>query len=102
MVALQRDLAADGRLRPVLVGQSAAAPEALVQAATAAGARYLVVGGIQKTSTLVQWAKVDAIDIAADRVVFSKHLTFRGDDDASWARAESFVSRDLRAAIIPR
>jgi len=99
MAALRRDLAADGRLRPVLVGKSDETPEALVHAATAAGAKYLVVGGIHKTSTLVQWSKVDAIDIAADRVILSKLITFRGDDDPAWARTESFIFRDLHAAM---
>jgi hypothetical protein len=72
-----------------------------VQAAAAAGAKYLVIGGIQKMSTLVQLAKVDAIDIAADRVIFSKRFTFRGDTDTAWVRAESFLSQDLRAAMKP-
>jgi hypothetical protein len=101
MAALRRDLAAGGRLNLVLAGKSDETPEALVQAAKAAGAKYLVVGGIHKMSTLVQWAKVDAIDIAADRVVLSKLITLRGDTDASWLRAESFLSGDLHAAMTP-
>lgn len=101
MAALRRDLTADGRLRLVPAGKSDEAPEELAKAAASAGAKYLVVGGIHKMSTLVQFAKIDAIDIAADRVVLSKLITFRGDDDTAWARAESFVSRDLRAAMAP-
>jgi hypothetical protein len=85
----------------VLSAKSDQTPEALVQEAAAAGAKYLVVGGIHKMSTLVQWAKVDAIDIAADRVVLSKLITFRGDNDEAWARTESFVSHDLQAAMTP-
>jgi hypothetical protein len=101
MAALRRDLVADGRLNLVLAQKREQPPEALVQAAAAAGAKYLVVGGIHKMSTLVQWAKVDAIDIAADRVLLSKLVTFRGDNDESWARAESFLAHDLHAAMVP-
>jgi hypothetical protein len=28
-------------------------------------------------------------------VVFDRLLTFRGDDDTSWQRAEAFVARDI-------
>src|SRR4051794_22349293 len=64
MAALRRDLAADGRFRLVLAADGDQPPEALMQAAKDAGAKFLVVGGIHKQSTLVQWAKVEAIDIA--------------------------------------
>jgi hypothetical protein len=101
MASLRQELAADGRFRLLPVAENGGTPEALLQAAAAAGAKYLVIGGIHKMSTLVQFAKVDAIDIAADRVVFSKLFTFRGDDDQAWTRAESFVSQDLRAAMTP-
>jgi hypothetical protein len=99
MTALRRDLAADGRFRLVLAPKADETPEALVEAAKAAGAEFLVLGGIHKLSTLVQWAKVDAINLAADRSVLSKLFTFRGDSDESWIRAETFVVRDVRAAL---
>jgi hypothetical protein len=109
MTALRRDLAADGpfRLVPVSCGSvpctdEGLTPADLVRAAADAGAKILVVGGIHKQSTLVQWAKVTAIDIAADRVVFDRLFTFRGDSDEAWQRAEVFVSRDLRTALTAR
>ncbi len=106
MTALRRDFAADGRFRlvPVSCGPTPCsddgpAPADLLHAASDAGAKILVIGGIHKLSTLVQWAKVDAIDVAADRVVLDRLFTFRGDSDEAWERAEAFVSQDIRAAL---
>jgi hypothetical protein len=85
MVALRRDIAADPhyRLAPSLQE----------------GAAFKVIGGIQKTSTLVQWAKVAVIDVGARKVVMDRLYTFRGDNDESWERAEMFVSREIMAAL---
>jgi hypothetical protein len=85
MVALRRDLGADGRYRSMAAAQD--------------GAAFKVIGGIQKTSTLVQWAKVAVIDIGAKKLVMDKLYTFRGDNDESWERAEMFVSREIMAAL---
>jgi hypothetical protein len=99
MAALRRDLAADGRFRLVLAAKADETPESVVARAKAAGASLLVVGGIHKQSTLVQWAKVEAVDLAADRSVLSKLFTFRGDSDEAWMRAETFVVRELHTAL---
>ncbi|WP_407155852.1 DUF2380 domain-containing protein [Bradyrhizobium sp. STM 3557] len=105
MAALRNELAADQRLRlvdpscaPACVADATAA-DALRHAATEAGAQIVVIGGIQKTSTLVQWARTAVVDVASNRVVFEKLYTFRGDDDAAWQRAEMFVSRELRDVL---
>ena len=58
-----------------------------------------IIGGIQKTSTLVQWAKVAVIDTGRNRVLSDKLYTFRGDNDRAWARAEAFISEDIRAVL---
>ncbi len=73
----------------------------LLHAASQAGAKILIIGGIHKVSTLVQWAKVTAIDVDADRIVFDKLFTFRGDSDEAWERAETFVSREIGTALAP-
>lgn len=100
MAALQRDFDADRRFRPVQLScGTCSAPEDLAQAASAAGAKILVVGGIHKLSTLVEWAKVQAIDIAGDRVLADRLFTFRGDNDEAWDRAEAFLSDELRTAL---
>lgn len=85
MAALRRDIGADPRYRLVPSAQD--------------GAAFKVIGGIQKTSTLVQWAKVAVIDANAKKIVMDKLYTFRGDNDESWERAEMFVSREVMAAL---
>ncbi|MGT2500954.1 DUF2380 domain-containing protein [Bradyrhizobium guangxiense] len=85
MSALRRDIGEGGRYRLVPSAQDDAA--------------FKVIGGIQKTSTLVQWAKVAVIDVGARKIVMDKLYTFRGDNDESWERAEIFVSREVMAAL---
>jgi len=85
MAALRRDIGEGGRYRLVASAQD--------------GAAFKVIGGIQKTSTLVQWAKVAVIDVGGKKLVMDKLYTFRGDNDESWERAEMFVSREVRAAL---
>jgi hypothetical protein len=108
MAALRRDVAADGRFRLVPLSCGAAActgegeaPADLLHAAAEAGASILVLGGIHKMSTLIQWARMDAIDVKADRVVMDRLFTFRGDSDEAWERAETFMAGELRAALTP-
>lgn len=85
MAALRRDIGADQRYRLVPSAQD--------------GAAFKVIGGIQKTSTLVQWAKVAVIDANAKKIVMDKLYTFRGDNDEAWERAEMFVSREIMTAL---
>lgn len=85
MAALRRDIGEGGRYQLVPSTQD--------------GAAFKVIGGIQKTSTLVQWAKVAVIDVGAKKLVMDKLYTFRGDNDESWQRAEIFVSREVMAAL---
>jgi len=105
MAALRRDVAADKHLR--LVGAACLPPctaegrsaSASLRVASEAGAKVLIIGGVQKTSTLVQWARAAAIDVTSHRILFEKLFTFRGDDDQAWEQAEAFMSRDVRAAL---
>lgn len=104
MDALAHDLAASGRLRVVVprcdpepCALTAGAVPELAGAAQRAGADLLVVGGIQKMSTLVQWAKVEVVSIGAGRVVFEKLYSFRGDSDEAWQRAEAFIAGQILA-----
>jgi hypothetical protein len=100
--ALRKDLEASGRYRIVTLdcGKEPCSvenqiPEDLIGAAKKAGARLLVYGGVHKLSTLVQNMKAQAVDLDADRKVFEQLITFRGDDDESWDRAERFLVREL-------
>ena len=99
--ALQRDLAANGQYRvvPMSCGSGPCEPvmnpAELQKAARAAGARFVLLGGVHKMSTLVQWAKIQVADEEHGRIVFDRLLTFRGDTDEAWQKAESFVARDV-------
>lgn len=107
--AFRRDFVAAGQFHLVAVScgpmpctDDRPAPPDLLRAAANAGAKILVIGGIHKQSTLVQWAKVEAVDIDANRVVVDRLFTFRGDSDEAWRRAETFVFREIHAALAAR
>ncbi len=99
--ALQRDLAANGQYRivPMSCGSGpcdpAMNPSELQKAARAAGAKLVLLGGVHKMSSLVQWAKIQIADEDQGRIVFDRLLTFRGDTDEAWQKAESFLARDV-------
>jgi len=69
----------------------------LLAASREAGADIIIIGGVHKMSTLVQWAKVEAIDAKTGRVLFDKLFTFRGDTDDAWRRAEAFIFDEITA-----
>jgi hypothetical protein len=100
MAALRSDLAARGKVvvspkcdpAPCSVERPAAE---LLRAARDAGAGVVVVGTIQKLSTLVQNAKAEVIDTGTEQIVLDKLFTFRGDSDESWRHAESFIADQL-------
>lgn len=100
--SIRVDLARSGKYRvvelkcqpgPCSAGQMP--PEELVQQARQAGARLLLYGGVHKMSTLIQFAKVQMVDVEADKLIFDRLVTFRGDTDDAWARAEQFLAREL-------
>ena len=99
--ALQRDLASNGQYRIVPMSYGAApcksemSPSDIQKAARAAGAKLVLIGGVHKMSSLVQWAKIQIADEEQGRIVFDRLLTFRGDTDEAWRKAESFLARDV-------
>jgi hypothetical protein len=101
--ALGRDLAATGKYRIVAMACAAQPctsrvnPDEMKQAAQAAGVRFVAFGGIHKMSTLVQWAKIQIADMDQNRIVFDRLVTFRGDNDESWRRAENFIAAEIAA-----
>jgi hypothetical protein len=101
--SLRRDLAAGGRFRIVLLvcdGRPCAPRDPhddVRHAAQKAGAKFLVFGGVHKMSTLVQWAKLDIADVETDRLLADRLLTFRGDNDEAWRRAENFMAQEIAA-----
>jgi hypothetical protein len=50
---------------------------------------------IDKMSTLVQWVKFDILDVNTQDVVFDRLLTSRGDDDAAFKNAATFLEREI-------
>jgi hypothetical protein len=100
--ALRSDLAASGKMTNAAL---ACPPNAcsvgdiddgqLLKKAEAAGATHLLIGRFHKMSTLVQQAKFDVIDVKARKIVFDRYVSFRGDNDTAWRRAESFVARQI-------
>jgi Protein of unknown function (DUF2380) len=105
MDALRRDIETDKNYQ--LVASSCTSPCAARTATTPdrlpiaerAGATILITGAIHKMSTLVQWAKVSAVETDTNRVILEKLYTFRGDSEQAWQRSETFVSRDIREAL---
>ena len=101
--ALRSDLERGGKFRVVTPTcgagpcTSSGEPSELVARAREAGAKLLLIGGVHKQSTLIQWAQVQAVDVEAGRPVLDKLYTFRGDTDEAWERAEAFVARELAA-----
>jgi hypothetical protein len=101
---LRKDLVDSGKYRivqpacdPAPCTAAGSDPMALVDSARQAGAKLVIFGGVHKMSTLVQWAKLQALDLQSDKIVFDKLITFRGDNDESWRQAESFVAREFIA-----
>lgn len=115
--SLRSDLTASGKLRSVVldcppnacsIGDIAASQ--LIGKAQSAGADFLLISALHKVSTLVQWAKFDMIDVKANKLSFERLVSFRGDNDEAWRRAEAFMVRDIMdrdfmqsaAAALPR
>jgi hypothetical protein len=102
MQSLRRDLGRSGAYKVVSLDCGpepctikGLTPEELYEEARKVGARLVLYGGIHKMSTLVQWARLQVIDIEKNVVVDDRHLSFRGDNDESWKRAEAFVVKQL-------
>src|SRR5262249_49175922 len=81
---------------PCTAGRLAAAE--LIDRARAGGAKLLLYGGIQKMSSLIQNGKAQVVDLEADKLLFDRLISFRGDTDESWAHAQRFLLRELKNA----
>jgi hypothetical protein len=106
MTALRDDVTADRRFElvpsscpPNCPTEGPALGDRL-RAASQAGTQILIIGIVQKKSTLVQLVWTAAIDTKTQRVVFKKFFTFRGDNDEAWQRAERFVSEEVRDRLL--
>lgn len=100
--ALRQDLGAGGAYKvvtldcgPVPCSAGRMTPQALFEAAKKAGARFVLYGGVHKISTLVQLAQAQIVDVEKNLLIDDRHLTFRGDDDEAWRRAEQYLARQI-------
>ena len=100
--AIRADLARDGRYRIVALtcpqppcSAAQLSPDELIDSARAAGARRLLYGGIHKMSSLISNGKFQVVDIEDRKLTFDRLITFRGDTDEAWQRAERFVAQDI-------
>jgi microcompartment protein CcmK/EutM len=50
-------------------------------------------------STLVQWGEVQLLDLASDKLLLRRTVTFRGDNDTAYRRAADFVGDTLKDAM---
>jgi len=100
--SLRSDLVKGGKMRDVGLDCPANACsvedidfERLLGKAQAAGASHLLIGAVHKMSTLVQQAKFNIVEVKSRKVVFDRYVTFRGDSDQAWRRAEAFVAGQI-------
>ena len=68
-------------------------------AAQAQGApkHRVLIGQIDKVSTLIGSLRLNIENVADGQIVFSRVLSFRGDTDDAWQHAVRFFVRDLQA-----
>lgn len=50
---------------------------------------------VQKVSELILNVNVQIVDVKAEKVIFSKSVDMRGNDDVSWTRAVRYLVRDM-------
>jgi len=100
--ALRTDLSASGKLRGVALDCPPNActigdidADQLVAKAQAAGAAYVLISSFHKTSTLIQGAKFNIVEVKTRKVVFDRLVSFRGDNDEAYRRAQSFIVRQI-------
>jgi hypothetical protein len=108
MQAIRSDLTGSGKFRlvslacgsdPCSITQTPST--VILDKARQAGAWLLLFGGIHKMSTLIR-AKVQAVDLQTEKLVFDRLLTFRGDTEDAWRRAEVFVAEQMTVLDIDK
>jgi hypothetical protein len=99
---LREQLAASGRLKlmnlPCEDARCTATDpgfEALASQAKQVGARFIVIGIVEKTSTLIGWVKYSVLNVEDQRAVCGELITYRGDTDESWRRAAKFSAGQI-------
>ena len=107
METLQSKLAASGRFKVIALACTpepcTAEPDVdgALSEARKAGADWVLVGTVRKTSTLILDMPVQVIDMASSKSVYGRLLSFRGDTDDAWQHAARFLARELIAQLPP-
>lgn len=98
---LRQQLAASGKLELIKLCEAAQCTatdpgfEQLAQQAKQAGARFVVIGVVKKTSTLIGWVEYSVLGVDDQRAVCGELITYRGDTDESWRRAAKFSAGQI-------
>ena len=61
----------------------------------AAGAQLVGVGWVQRVSNLILNINIEIRDVQGDRMVLTKSVDIRGDNDESWRRGVAYMLRDM-------
>ena len=73
--------------------------DCLLDYARAERADFIVLAVVHKVSSLIVDMSVRLVDPVANRTTMTRTLSFRGDDDAAWARAGRFVTGQIRDGL---
>ena len=60
----------------------------------------VLIGEVDKVSTLIGSLHISIVDVATGQQVFSRALSFRGDTDEAWQHAARFFVRELQATAV--
>jgi hypothetical protein len=70
--------------------------ECILALARQRGAARILIAEVFKTSTLILNLRARMIDVATNRQVAARFISFRGDTDASWQQAARFLAQQMR------
>lgn len=70
-------------------------PLDLLDSARSVSADFIVLGAVQKMSTLISTGWVNVIDVGSGELALARKLSFRGDNDEAFRRAAGFAADDI-------
>ena len=70
-------------------------PLDLLDSARSVSADFIVLGAVQKMSTLISTGWVNVIDVGSGQLALARKLSFRGDNDEAFRRAAGFAADDI-------
>jgi len=82
---------------PAILACDSKDQDCLLAAARKAGGDRILVGAVQKASTLISQVWVGVFDARDGRRVLYRQLSFRGDSDDAWQHAGAFLLHEIEA-----